>query len=125
MRDEWPQFDWSTVDPVFPAKEGLYAFSKAALVNRGNECRRWLKSRPEKVIAVVSHSAFLKTVVSGLAFANVDFRIFEFAEGHEDEGGKLVQWELTEKTGSESPRALPWWIEDDFAKEVEVPTSEA
>jgi broad specificity phosphatase PhoE len=98
MRGEWPEFDWSTVDPVFPAKEGLYAYSRAALVNRGIECLRWLKARPEKVIAVVTHAAFLRTAVCGQGFANADFRIFEFAEGDE-EGRQLVQWKLTEMKG--------------------------
>jgi broad specificity phosphatase PhoE len=99
MRDEWPKFDWSTVDPIFPAKEGLYAYSRTALVNRGIECRRWLKARPEKVIAVVTHSAFLRVAICGQGFANADFRIFEFAEGGEEEGRQLVQWESTEREG--------------------------
>ena len=64
MEKEWPQFDWSTVDPKWPSKEGLYAYSKDGLVNRGIACRKWLKERPEKVIAVVSHSGFLRVGVS-------------------------------------------------------------
>lgn len=27
MKKEWPQFDWSSVDPEYPTKEGLYGES--------------------------------------------------------------------------------------------------
>jgi len=99
MEKEWPQFDWSTVDPKYPAKTGLYEYSKRGLTERGIEARKWLKNRPEKVIAVVSHSGFLRVGVSYRMYANADFRIFDFAEGHDEVGGKLVEWELTEKKG--------------------------
>ena len=55
MEKEWPQYDWSDVDPKYPAKTGLYEFSKEGLTQRGIQARRWLRSRPEKIIAVVSH----------------------------------------------------------------------
>ena len=60
MEREWPQFDWSTVDPEYPAKTGIYAFSKEGLTQRGIAARKWLRDRPEKVIAVVSHSGFVR-----------------------------------------------------------------
>ncbi|KAL5345539.1 hypothetical protein ACLOAV_009289 [Pseudogymnoascus australis] len=77
MAEEWRAFDWSTVDPVFPAKTGLYEFSKEALTRRGEAARRWLRGREEKVIAVVSHAGFLRVGVSYCAYDNADFRIFE------------------------------------------------
>jgi broad specificity phosphatase PhoE len=104
---EWPQFDWSTVDPQFPAKTGVYEFSRQGLQERGIAARKWLRSRPEKVIAVVSHSGFLRVGVSYKKYENGDFRIFDFAEGDDDIGGKLIEWELTEvKLGGlgKSPR---------------------
>jgi hypothetical protein len=60
MEREWPQFDWSTVDPEYPAKTGIYAFSKEGLTQRGIAARKWLRDRPEKLIAVVSHSGFVR-----------------------------------------------------------------
>lgn len=99
MKKEWPQFDWSTVDPVYPAKTGLYEFSKRGLRERGIAARKWLRNRPEKVIAVVSHSGFMRIGVSYKNYNNADFRIFDFAEGFEKIGGKLVEWELTEANG--------------------------
>jgi broad specificity phosphatase PhoE len=99
MKKEWPQFDWSTVDPVYPAKTGLYEFSKRGLRERGIAARKWLRNRPEKVIAVVSHSGFMRIGVSYKNYNNADFRIFDFAEGFEKVGGKLVEWELTEANG--------------------------
>lgn len=101
MRKEWPHFDWSTVDPAYPSKSGLYEFSIDGLTRRGIAARKWLRARPEKVIAVVSHAGFLRVGVSNKQYDNADFRIFDFAEGSEfdDVGGKLVEWELTEENG--------------------------
>ena len=48
MQKEWPQFDWSSVDPEYPSKKGLYEFSKKGLTQRGIEARKWLRERPEK-----------------------------------------------------------------------------
>jgi broad specificity phosphatase PhoE len=95
LTEEYPQFDFNTVCPEWPAKTGLYAFTEEAIARRGRECRAWLKARPEKVIAVVSHSAFLRVGISHYKWANADYRIFEFA----DDGDQLVQWQLTEKRG--------------------------
>lgn len=99
MQKEWPQLDWSLVDPLYPAKTGLYEYSKRGLTERGIAARKWLRERPEKVIAVVSHSGFLRVGVSYKQYENADFRIFDFAEGDEEIGGKLVEWELTEARG--------------------------
>lgn len=96
MKKEWPQYDWSTVDPLFPAKTGLYAYTIEALTKRGLEARKWLKQRPEKVIAVVSHSSYLRGPISGKKYANADFRIFDFVEGND---ARLVEWESTESKG--------------------------
>lgn len=54
MRKEWPMLEWGHLDPVFPKKDGLYAFSRQAVEKRGIEARRWLREREEGVIAVVS-----------------------------------------------------------------------
>jgi hypothetical protein len=48
---------------------------------------------------VVSHSGFLRVGVSHRHYENADFRIFDFAEGHEDVGGKLIEREMTEQNG--------------------------
>jgi len=122
MRKEWPQFDWSSVDPAYPSKAGLYQFSKAGLVRRGIEARRWLRDRPEKVIAVVSHSGFLRVGVSQRQYENADFRIFDFADGHDEVGGKLVEWELTESRGGglgKSQKGMFGMMPDDYPEGVE------
>ena len=51
------------------------------------------------VLTVVSHSGFLRVGVSHRHYENADFRVFDFAEGHEAVGGKLVEWEMTEQNG--------------------------
>ncbi|RFU24433.1 Sedoheptulose-bisphosphatase/4-nitrophenylphosphatase, partial [Scytalidium lignicola] len=109
MKKEWPQFDWSTVDPVYPSKTGLYGFSNFQLKARGIAARAWLMKRPEKVIAVVSHSGFLRVGVSYRKYENADFRVFDFAEGEEENGGRLVERMFTEARGGglgKSPKGV-------------------
>jgi len=117
MQKEWPQFDWSTVDPAYPSKTGLYAFSKEGLTKRGIEARKWLRNRPEKLIAVVSHSGFLRVGVSYRKYENADFRVFNFSEGNEEIGGKLIELEFTETKGGglgKSPKGTFGWESQDF-----------
>lgn len=121
---EWPQYDWSTVDPIYPTKAGLYEFSQEALTQRGIEARRWLKNRPEKVIAVVSHGGFLRVGVSYRAYDNADFRVFDFAEGNADDdvGGRLVEWELTVCGGlGKSEKGVFGWETQSFPNKNNTP----
>lgn len=125
MSKEWPQFAWDTVDPIYPSKADgtLYEFSKDGLARRGVEARKWLKSRPEKVVAVVSHSGFLRIGVSYRKYENADFRIFDFGEGHDDVGGILVERELTEKNGGglgKSIKGVFGWEEMDTVKDYQT-----
>jgi broad specificity phosphatase PhoE len=80
----FPSVDFSHVDPIFPQKETpeaqLYHFNRRALVTRAQTVLAELYTRPEKVLVVVSHSAFLSKAVSGSMYANADFRIFSFEE---------------------------------------------
>lgn len=65
-------------------------------MERGIAARKWLRERPEKVIAVVSHSGFLRVGVCNRWFENADFRIFDFGEGDSEVGGRLIEWKETE-----------------------------
>lgn len=130
MEREWPQFDWSSVDPEYPSKEGLYGqsflsptnhvqiwmyhnsqvvyawylgrladciteWSRQGLTERGIAAKKWISERPEKIIAVVSHSGFLRVgITAGKEFENADYRIFEFGDNLE-----LKEWDLTESKG--------------------------
>lgn len=74
------------------------------MTERGIRAKQLLKERPEKVIAVVSHSGFLRCGVSQKKYENADFRIFDFGEGVD-----LVEWELTEQLGGglgKSPKGV-------------------
>ncbi|KAK2628166.1 hypothetical protein QTJ16_002812 [Diplocarpon rosae] len=97
MEKEWPQFDWSSVDPVYPENTGLYEFSMNGLKQRGIAARKFLRDRPEKVIVVVSHAGFLRTSLCHRRFDNADYRIFDFKE--DENNLELVERELTEKRG--------------------------
>ncbi len=98
-------FSFDTVDPVYPTKTGRYTFSPEAVLQRGADCRAWLRARPEKVIAVVSHSGFLRVGVSNCGFGNADYRIFDF-----DEDGRLVEWSETQMSGGGLGRSMPGYF---------------
>ena len=77
---EFPELDFSNVDPTFPDKSPNtpYAFTRSANAARGQSCLSRLYNRSEKVIAVVSHSGFLRTAISKRRYANADYRVFSF-----------------------------------------------
>jgi hypothetical protein len=76
----YPWIDWSSIDPIFPSKTGIYEFSQEALLQRGEFGRKWLRNRPEKVIAVVGHAGFLRIGLCHRKFGNADYRVFGFAD---------------------------------------------
>lgn len=112
----FPSLDFSAVDPTYPDKSlgTPYAFDALANRRRGDECLRALYARPEKVIAVVSHSGFLRTGITRRKFGNADYRIFTFGRGAQLE---LFEDEATERKGGglgRSQRGI-WRVrEDDF-----------
>lgn len=80
----FPSIDLSCVDPNYRDKSSPgspYAFTWTANLARGQSCLESLSKRPEKVIAVVSHSGFLRTAITRRKFANADYRIFTFGSG--------------------------------------------
>lgn len=97
MASEFPQVDFSSVDPVWPDKTSpaarRFAYTRPAILARGKSCVRDLYHRPEELIFVVSHSAFLRRGVVGWWFFNSDYRIFNFEHG--PEGPALKQHEST------------------------------
>lgn len=55
-------------------------------------------------------------------YENADFRIFDFADGDDVDGGELVEWELTEKKGGglgKSPKGVHTMGVDDYPKGAE------
>jgi hypothetical protein len=115
--------DYSSLSGSYPQKIGPYAFSKRAVLERGQACLVALAQREEKVVAVVSHYGFLRTATSNSRFWNAEYRIFEVVDmGEEsikgdgasagaadtwalDENGQLKgrwimkEWEETEQKG--------------------------
>lgn len=113
---DYPQFNFDKVPSEWPVKEGRWKFSQAAITQRGIDCRRWLKSRPEKVIVVVGHSAFFRLGISPTRFGNADYRVF----GFEEHGDMFVQWPLTEDNGGgmgRSPKGQDQAKPSDFGLE--------
>lgn len=103
---EFPQVDFSELDGVYPDKStpagAKYAFERKALLARGQSALKALYDRPEKVIIVVSHSAFMRMCVTGSWFYNSDYRIFDFVErveGNLDGEYKLKEADETREKG--------------------------
>ncbi|BCR82946.1 phosphoglycerate mutase family protein [Aspergillus chevalieri] len=86
LQSEFPHLPWDELafDPVFPAKEELYAPDREALVERGRSFQRFLKKefvaldsgRPD--IVVVSHGGFMKHIIPNekLAFDQAGWMSF-------------------------------------------------
>ena len=113
LEAEFPGVDFSGLGEVWPAKEGLYAFSQEALTERGRVARQWLRERNEDVVVVVSHDGFMRVGICGRKFGNADFRIFKFEDG----GDGLVEWEETEDKGGglgTCPKGVFGWLPNDF-----------
>lgn len=120
IKSLFPEVDWSHLDAEWPSKEGLYEWSVNGIENRGLTARKWLRNRPEKVIAVVSHGGFLRLGMSNRKYNNADFRVFDFeegTEGDEDSQFKLKEWKLTEEKGGglgQSYKGSFTWEDSDF-----------
>lgn len=88
--------DFSKLLPPYPSKTGPYAFTKSAILSRGQSCLSSLAQRTEGVVAVVSHHGFLRTAIANLRFENADYRVFGLVDcGEECVGGK--EWALDEQ----------------------------
>ena len=56
--------------------------------------RRKLRERPERLVMVVSHAAFLEELVpEEMPYANTEWRVYAFQEGGYKEDAKLVRVE--------------------------------
>ncbi|KAI5272219.1 hypothetical protein E4T47_04460 [Aureobasidium subglaciale] len=117
---DFPSFDYSHVDPLWPSKTGPFAFTRTATVTRGQSCLHDLYSRKEKVIAVVSHAGFLRCAISLCKYSNADYRVFDFKESDGKGDLELVEWEETERNGGgmgESEKGRARIEESDFPDE--------
>ncbi|KAK7527661.1 histidine phosphatase superfamily [Phyllosticta citriasiana] len=126
----FPSLDFSAVDPTYPNKtspspsSNPYGFTRRAVLARGQACLRWLHARPEKVIAVVSHSGFLRCAVSARRYANADYRVFEFDDDNADNVDGLIrvrEWEQTEALGGgmgRSEKGVARVVPRDFPRDV-------
>lgn len=125
LAKEFDNVDFSTVDPTYPSKTGPFAYSKEAVMQRGIDARRWLSRRPEKVIAVISHGAFLRTSVAKAWFMNADYRVFDFVEGDPD--SSLVEWAWTSTRGGARGKSFqdrPVIKEGDFEDQAKTPEAD-
>ena len=105
LAEEYPDVDFSQLDPAYPTKAGRYTYNRKSIMTRGIAARRWLRQRREKVIAVVSHSAFLRTSVAHAWFMNADYRLFDFLKDPGEEV-RWVEWDWTASRGGGMARSV-------------------
>ena len=98
MQSEFPTIDFRKLDPVFPSKDGKYAYTQAAIEGRGADFLRWAYNRPEKAIAVVCHAGFLRVGLVHHHFMNADYRIYEFKTELKDGEEWLDEWSETSQS---------------------------
>ncbi|KAI9670411.1 MAG: hypothetical protein M1817_004454 [Caeruleum heppii] len=125
LRAEWQDLSFKDVDPLYPSKTGRYAFTQAAIMQRKTDCLDWLRARPEKVIAVVSHSGFLRIAVSNCAYENADYRVFGLSEPGTP--NRLIEWDLTRERGGGlglSPKGFFGLESQNYGWPFEVPDSD-
>ncbi|KAL1303675.1 hypothetical protein AAFC00_007029 [Neodothiora populina] len=103
LKKRFSDLDWSPVESTtYPDKTGPgspYAFTKTAVLARGQTCLKNLYQRKEKVVAVVAHSGFLRCAVSHNLYANADYRVFDFVSNTDPEKPELAEWDLTADNG--------------------------
>ncbi|TKA82226.1 hypothetical protein B0A49_00411 [Cryomyces minteri] len=122
LANRFPQLSFDTVDHAYPAKprDSIYGFTSRAVVARGQACLKSLYQRKEKVVAVVSHSGFLRTAVSHTKYANADYRIFDFSPDSSLKDPELVEWGSTAANGGgmgKSEKGRAEIVEGDFPPE--------
>ncbi|KAI0482323.1 histidine phosphatase superfamily [Xylariaceae sp. FL0804] len=78
IEKDWPKYDFSKLDPAWPSKTGLYGPSEEDIQKRAAVARQWLSEQPEKCIVVVTHSGFLKRLVDGPKYRNMEYRTYGF-----------------------------------------------
>eukprot|EP01117_Protostelium_nocturnum_P013705 TRINITY_DN5143_c0_g1_i2.p1 TRINITY_DN5143_c0_g1~~TRINITY_DN5143_c0_g1_i2.p1 ORF type:complete len:222 (+),score=81.59 TRINITY_DN5143_c0_g1_i2:207-872(+) len=92
LQKEFPFLDFSNVPQEWNSKSGFWSCEPQSLRKRAASFRKWLKSRKERNIAIVTHGAFLSFIVDGFrGFANVEVREVHF------EGDLLVPSKFEDK----------------------------
>ncbi|KAJ5775588.1 phosphoglycerate mutase-like protein, partial [Penicillium nucicola] len=105
--------DLSFVEEDWTSKVGRYEGTMEKLRTRARDARIWLKNRPEKEIAVVSHGNFLHFLTDdwedgckhdATSWTNVEYRTYEFAEEENGSPEHLDDAPLQETTDSRHRR---------------------
>ena len=121
LAPQFPTIDFTALDPAYPDKTSpagaQYAFTRPAVLARGQAVLRELRARDDlDVVVVVSHSGFLRSAVAvGRWFQNADWRVFDF-ESDGDAAGEvgLVEWEVSRGKGGmgrsreDGPHGVCW-----------------
>ncbi|TRX97916.1 hypothetical protein FHL15_001126 [Xylaria flabelliformis] len=95
LEKDWPGYDFSQLDPVYPQKIGLYGPEEKTIRERAAVARKWLAEQTDKCLVVVTHSGFLNRVVQGPRYRNVEYRTYKIER---NDSGEVELVELAEQS---------------------------
>ncbi|KAL9025367.1 MAG: hypothetical protein Q9196_005792 [Gyalolechia fulgens] len=99
--------NFSLVPEDWNSKQGKWAASGAAIEARCREARKWLKTREEEAIVVVTHGGLLHFLtedwpgagaLQGTGWENVEFRSYRFADGDDEDDNANASLNETEES---------------------------
>ncbi|KAK3707041.1 hypothetical protein LTR37_012373 [Vermiconidia calcicola] len=110
LKKEFPDtVDFDNVKHDWYVHEGEYAFEPKALIARAAKLRRWIKGRPEKEIALVSHGFFNHFLTGEVSengeqttpwWGETELRTFTFVDGPAFEGDEAARWTVGGEDGA-------------------------
>ena len=100
LSQEFPNVSFDMIPSEWPTKTGRWEFTQVAVMRRAQDCRQWLRSRPETCIAIVSHAGFLRLRFVQGTLGNAEYKVFKF----EDDGDGLVEVKTEDDYGPESDK---------------------
>ncbi|KAK3717942.1 hypothetical protein LTR37_005368 [Vermiconidia calcicola] len=110
LKKEFPDnIDFDNVKHDWYVHEGEYAFEPKALIARAAKLRRWIKGRPEKEIALVSHGFFNHFSTGDVSengeqttpwWGETELRTFTFVDGPAFQGDEAERWTVDGEDGA-------------------------
>ncbi|KAK8231357.1 histidine phosphatase superfamily [Phyllosticta capitalensis] len=123
----WAKIDYGAVEEGWNSKKGIYASLLTAVEQRAREMRRWLWTRDEDVVAVVTHGSFLHYLLEdftgfrpekGTAFDNCQVQSYEFSADSSAEEPHLVDKSDPTKPKLPRPYGIHAHVLADIAHEM-------
>ncbi|KAK8161986.1 histidine phosphatase superfamily [Phyllosticta citrichinensis] len=126
--DIWAKIEYDGVVEGWNSKKGPYASLLTAVERRARDMRRWLWSRDEEVVALVTHGSFLHYLIEdftgfrpdkGTAFDNCEVRCYDFSPDSNEENPHLVKRDDPQRAKLPRPYGVHAHVLADVAHELD------